>query len=40
MDVEKNPGPDENFVTVMQNIDLRFAEIMQSLQMHTVYINS
>ena len=35
MDVEKNPGPDENFVTVMQNIDWRFAEIMQGIQMHT-----
>ena len=21
MDVEKNPGPDENFVTLMQNVD-------------------
>ena len=40
MDVEKNPGPDENFTTVMQNIDRRFAEIMQGIQMHTAYINS
>ena len=40
MDVEKNPGPDENFMTVMQNIDWRFAEIMQGTQMHTAYINS
>ena len=40
MDVEKNPGPDENFTTVMQNIDWRFAEIMRGIQMHTAYINS
>ena len=29
MDVEKNPGPDENFVTLMQNVDWRFSQIMQ-----------
>ena len=40
MDVEKNPGPDENFMTVMQNIDWRFAQIIQGIQMHTAYINS
>ena len=40
MDVEKNPGPDENFMTVMQNVDWRFAETMQGIQMHTAYINS
>ena len=40
MDVEKNPGPDENFMTVMQNIDWRFAEITQGIQMHTAYVNS
>ena len=40
MDVEKNPGLDENFTTVMKNIDWRFAEIMQGIQMHTAYINS
>ena len=40
MDVEKNPGPDENFMTVMQNTDWKFAEIMQVKQKHTPYINS
>ena len=40
MDVEKNPGPDENLMTVTQNIDWRFAEIMQGIQMLTAYINS
>ena len=40
MDVEKNPGPDENFMTVMQTIDWKFAEIMQGKQKHTLYINS
>ena len=40
MDVEKNPGPDENFMTVMQNTDWKFAEIMQGKQKHTPYINS
>ena len=40
MDVEKNLGPDETFMTVTQNIDWRFAEIMQGIQMHTAYINS
>ena len=40
MDVEKNPGPDENSMTVMQNIDWRFAEITQGIQMHTAYVNS
>ena len=39
MDVEKNPGPDENFVTLMQNVDWRFSKIMQGIQMHTAYIN-
>ena len=40
MDVEKNPGPDENFVTLMQNVDWRFSQIMQGIQMHTAHINS
>jgi len=39
MDVEKNPGPDENFVTLMQNVDWRFSQIMRGIQMHTAYIN-
>ena len=40
MDVENNPGPDENFVTLMQNVDWRFSQIMQGIQMHTAHINS
>ena len=40
MDVEKNPGPEENFVTLMQNVDWRFSQIMQGIQMHTAHINS
>ena len=32
MDVEKNPGLDENFMTVMKNIDWRFAEIMHGIK--------
>ena len=40
MDDEKNSDPDENFTTVMKNIDWRFAEIMQGIQMHKAYINS
>ena len=39
MDVEKNPGLDENFMTVMKNIDWRFAEVMQGIQMHTYSIH-
>ena len=39
MDVEKNPGPDENFVTLMQNVDWRFSQIMRGIQMHTAHIN-
>ena len=40
MDVEKNPGPDKIFVSLMQNVDWRFSQIMQGIQMHTAYINS
>ena len=40
MDVAKNPGPDDNFVTVRENVDWRSAQIMQGIQMHTAYINS
>ena len=40
IDVEKNPGPDENFVTLMQNVDWRFSQITQGIQMHTAHINS
>ena len=39
MDVEKNPGPDKIFVSLMQNVDWRFSQIMQGIQMHTAYIN-
>ena len=39
MDVEKNPGPDENFVTLMQNVDWRFSQIMRGIQMHTAHTN-
>ena len=38
MDVEKNPGPEENFVTLIQNVDWRFSQIMQGIQMHTAYM--
>ena len=31
MDVEKNPRLDENFVTLMQNVDWRFPQIMQGV---------
>ena len=37
MDVEKNPGPDENFMTVMQNIDWKFAEIMQGIDAYSIH---
>ena len=40
MDVEKNPGHDENFATLMQNVDWRLSQIMQGIQIHTAHINS
>ena len=40
MDIEKNPGPEENFVTLIQNVDWRFSQITQGIQMHTAHINS
>ena len=40
IDVEKNPGPDENFVTLMQNVYWRFSQIIQGIKMHTAHVNS
>ena len=40
MDVEKNPGPDKNCVTLIQTVDWRFLQIIQGIKMHTAHVNS
>ena len=39
MDVEKDPGPDEDFVTLMQKVDWRFSQITPGI-LHTSHSNS